>query len=29
VDALLAALPGAYAQATRAGLAERAPRLGR
>ncbi|TDQ03534.1 MULTISPECIES: cysteine desulfurase family protein [unclassified Leifsonia] len=29
VDALLAALPGAYAQASRAGLAERAPRLGR
>lgn len=29
VDALLAALPAAYAQATRAGLAERAPRLGR
>ncbi|GAB3577188.1 cysteine desulfurase family protein [Leifsonia lichenia] len=27
VDALLAALPGAYAQATRAGLATRAPRL--
>jgi cysteine desulfurase len=29
VDALLAALPAAYAQATRAGLAERTPRLGR
>ncbi|WP_374010806.1 cysteine desulfurase family protein [Leifsonia sp. LS-T14] len=29
VDALLAALPAAYAQASRAGLAERAPRLGR
>lgn len=29
VDALLAALPGAYAQASRAGLAERSPRLGR
>jgi cysteine desulfurase len=29
VDALLAALPAAYAQAIRAGLAERAPRLGR
>ncbi len=29
VDALLAALPGAYAQAARAGLAERATRLGR
>lgn len=28
VDALLAALPGAYAQASRAGLAERSPRLG-
>ncbi len=28
VDALVAALPGAYAQAARAGLAERAPRLG-
>ncbi|MGN7800940.1 cysteine desulfurase family protein [Leifsonia sp. 22587] len=29
VDALLAALPAAYEQASRAGLAERAPRLGR
>ncbi|MGO4535547.1 cysteine desulfurase family protein [Leifsonia sp. 2MCAF36] len=29
VDALLGALPAAYAQATRAGLAERATRLGR
>jgi len=29
VDALLAALPAAYAQASRAGLAERATRLGR
>lgn len=29
VDAMLAALPGAYAQASRAGLAERTPRLGR
>jgi cysteine desulfurase len=28
VEALLAALPGAYAQAARAGLAEREPRLG-
>jgi cysteine desulfurase len=28
VDALVAALPAAYAQAARAGLAERAPRLG-
>ena len=28
VDALLAALPAAYAQAARAGLAERQPRLG-
>ncbi|SEI09129.1 MULTISPECIES: cysteine desulfurase family protein [unclassified Leifsonia] len=29
VDALLAVIPGAYAQASRAGLAERSPRLGR